>query len=146
MPTAVHPEGSDPGQVARHPHVLSPRRRSVGTNRVVEVGRVEDLVAVRHPLRMLPGEVRELTVQAERGKVVAPPDLVQKLKHLVAGGEVVGVSSRRHPRNEHGDDHHDAWESPDAKEATEGPAGVSVPSGLFHGIFTASNGLRFPTG
>ena len=47
--------------------------------------------------------------------------LVQELKHPASAGDVVGVSCRRHPRNEHGDDHHEQWESPDEIEATEGP-------------------------
>jgi hypothetical protein len=43
---------------------------------------------------------------------MVPPRLVQELLHLNATGEDVGVDRRRRPRDEHGDDHRDKWESP----------------------------------
>ena len=56
--------------------------------------------------------MRDRDVQPEGRTPVRLPDVVQEVKHLVPAGEVVGVSCRRHPRKEHGDDHHEEWESP----------------------------------
>ncbi len=43
--------------------------------------------------------------------------------------EVVGVGCRRHPRNEHGDDHHEQWESPDASiRLPKGPCAMPTRS------------------
>ena len=60
-------------------------------------------------------------------------------------GEVVGVGCRRHPRNEHGDDHHDAVGVSGCDEATEGSGAYARDSSHLHGIFTArASRLRFP--
>ena len=112
MRGASHPQGSHAFQREAHRDVLAPRRWTVEANRVVEVARVEEVVASHHPLRMPPGEVRDAAVQTEDRKPVAPSGLVQEVKHPDPAGEDVGVGCRGHPRNEHGGDYHEEWESP----------------------------------